>query len=232
MVVLAGILAAAVILLFRPPGGAAGRFRRAVGSTGPGRAAGIRAMPGDGSVGRSARHSASALSWRKIHRAGQGRGQLSLTLVVQQLAALLKGGRTPARLWDELWLVHHGRPEAGPLPVEDIAGRLGPARGSGAGRNGPGLSPGSLTMLGAVRAAAFRGLPVSEAIRKSAAGGISAQLPAGSSGSGWSWPRALTLPKPAAVRWLMSSRGLRPSWRWKTTPTPQGRQHWPGQRPQ
>ena len=166
--VLAVILAAAVILLFRPPGGAVGRFRRAVGSVGLRRADCVRAVPGAASAGRSARQCSLGDSLRKVHRAGQEKGQLSLTLVVQQLAALLKGGRTPARLWDELWLVHHGRPEAGPLRPEDVAEQPNPAQSPRAGRTGPSLSPGSLMMLGAVRAAAFRGLPVSEAIRRAA----------------------------------------------------------------
>lgn len=188
--VLAGILAAAVILLFRPPGGAAGRFRRAAGSTGRGRTAGPDAQHGDGSIDRSAPGFSFGPSLRKVRRAGQDQGQLSLTLVVQQLAALLKGGRTPARLWDELWLVHHGRPEEsgrGPSgiarkpnpaskgPAAPAKARIAPAeapaasaKARAAGRNVPGLSPGSLAMLGAVRAAASRGLPVSEAIRRAA----------------------------------------------------------------
>jgi tight adherence protein B len=66
-----------------------------------------------------------------------------MTLVVQQLAALLKGGRAPARLWDELWAVY------------------------GAGQHGPGgLSAGSIAVLGSARAAAAGGTPVSEAIRR------------------------------------------------------------------
>lgn len=160
---LAGILAAAAILLFKPPGGAGGRFRRAVGGTEPGHVGGVRASPGGASLGRSG----IGLPWRKVP-AGKEQGQLSLTLLVQQLAALLKGGRTPARLWDELWLVHHGRPEPGSRRPEDLAGQPNAAKASGTGRNGPSLSAGSLTMLAAVRAAAIRGLPVSEAIRKSA----------------------------------------------------------------
>jgi tight adherence protein B len=164
---LAGILMVAVILLLRPPGGPAGRFRRAAGPAGQGWAAIGGAAPGDAGVRRSApRFSPNA--WRKRRRAGKGQGQLSLTLVVQQLAALLKGGRTPSRLWDELWLVHHGRPEADSRRPEGLAGQPNPTKMSGAGRNGPRLSAGSLTMLGAVRAAAFRGLPVSEAIRRAA----------------------------------------------------------------
>jgi tight adherence protein B len=167
MVVLAGILAAAMILLFRPPGGAAGRFRRAVGSGRWGHTGGVSAT-GDPSVRRTAWHVRLVAMWHRRRGAGQGGAELSLTLVVQQLAALLKGGRTPARLWDELWLVHYGRPEAGPRRAEDFAGRMHPPERPGPGRNGPSLSAGSLTVLGAVRAAAFRGLPVSETIRKSA----------------------------------------------------------------
>ncbi|MET3720681.1 MULTISPECIES: hypothetical protein [unclassified Arthrobacter] len=165
---LAGILAAVVLLLLRPPGGAAGRFRRAVGSTGPGRSGGPSALHGDAGPGRSGPRFTLGAPWRKVRRAGQQGGQLSLTLVVQQLAALLKGGRTPAWLWDELWLVHQGRSEAGSRQPEESAGPADPSKASKPGRNGPSLSPGSLLMLGAVRAAAFRGLPVSEAIRKSA----------------------------------------------------------------
>jgi tight adherence protein B len=113
-----------------------------------------------------------------MYRSGNDTSQLSLTLVVQQLAALLKGGRSPARLWDELWLVHGGRlepgsgtEEAGQRTSLERAGTversIAPAAGA-SGRGRPSLSGGSLTMLGAVRAAAFRGAPVSEAIRKSA----------------------------------------------------------------
>ena len=36
-----------------------------------------------------------------------------MTVVVQQLAALLKGGRIPARLWDELWVLYGGEAAAG-----------------------------------------------------------------------------------------------------------------------
>jgi tight adherence protein B len=75
---------------------------------------------------------------------------MALTLVVQQLAALLKGGRTPARLWDELWFVYGAA-----------------AAGASGQRQASGLSDGSLTMLAAARAAAGSGVPVSEAIRRS-----------------------------------------------------------------
>lgn len=110
-----------------------------------------------------------------MHRPGKDTSHLSLTLVVQQLAALLKGGRTPTRLWDELWLVHGGRlepvsatAEASALISLDRAGRVDPSTALAEGHSGPSLSAGSLMMLGAVRAAASRGAPVSEAIRKTA----------------------------------------------------------------
>lgn len=160
------VLGLAVVLLFSPPGGATGRFRRAVGTAGPGPARRVLRRAGGTITGGS---------WRRVLRAGPERNDLSLTLVVQQLAALLKGGRTPARLWDELWLVHGGSPEpssaktdGGSRVSQDLAGRAGPLPGSAVGRRVPSLSAGSLVLLGAVRAAAFRGAPVSEAIRKAA----------------------------------------------------------------
>ena len=75
-----------------------------------------------------------------------------MNVLVQQLAALLKGGRSPARLWDELWLLHVAGPAAAgfgePLQV---------------------LAPGSVRMLAAARAAAMRGSPVGAAIRSAVA---------------------------------------------------------------
>lgn len=177
-VLLAALLVLAAVLLFRPPGGATGRFRRAVGSPEPGRSAMARfrrgssgmgsGTPGGVSLGRVSRRAGS------LRRSGPEHAGLSLTLFVQQLAALLKGGRTPARLWDELWLVHGGRPESvsgAPKPAallrESGGGPVKSSGRSGTGRSGASLSPGSLVMLGAVRAAAFRGSPVSAAIRSS-----------------------------------------------------------------
>ncbi|BCW68280.1 hypothetical protein NicSoilB4_30430 [Arthrobacter sp. NicSoilB4] len=77
-------------------------------------------------------------------------------MLVQQLAALLKGGRTPARLWDELWLLHVAGP-ATALSGEPMPGRS------------PVLAPGSVRMLAAARAAATRGSPVGAAIRSAGA---------------------------------------------------------------
>lgn len=78
-----------------------------------------------------------------------------MTLVVQQLAALLKGGRAPGRLWDELWALY------GPGSGQPQPGREGGGPGSG-------LSAASVAVLAAARAAAATGSPVSEAIRRSA----------------------------------------------------------------
>jgi tight adherence protein B len=176
-VVLALALALAVLLFLRPPRGAAGRFRRAVGRRAVGRrgmggsagsrpvdgmARGGSAGGGDGlhgmaRVGGGAFRSAFRGAWPG-HGARKSPPRIPLTLVVQQLAALLKGGRTPARLWEELWLVYSGRPgDASHVPGAP-----------GTGRPGPALSPGSIAMLAAARAAAFRGSPVSDAIRISA----------------------------------------------------------------
>lgn len=75
---------------------------------------------------------------------------MPLTVVVQQLAALLKGGRAPSRLWDELWLVY--------------AGSGVPARQDGT-LQGQTLDAASTAILAAARGAALRGAPVAEAIR-------------------------------------------------------------------
>ncbi|MCU1547072.1 MAG: hypothetical protein JWO29_23 [Arthrobacter sp.] len=77
---------------------------------------------------------------------------VTMTAVVQQLAALLRGGRRPARLWDELWLLYAGEASQGRL--SDDGGGPGPA-----------LAPDSVALLAAARAAALRGSSVAEAIR-------------------------------------------------------------------
>jgi tight adherence protein B len=96
-----------------------------------------------------------------------------MTAVVQQLAALLKGGRIPARLWDELWVLY-----GGDAARDWSAGHL---MGRGAGRDrtraGPGavLGPESLRILAAARAAALRGSSVAAAIRHEVSGGSAGQ---------------------------------------------------------
>lgn len=107
-----------------------------------------------------------------------------MTLVVQQLAALLKGGRTPARLWDELWFVYGTATGPGaaaltassldsgarPLSTSDRVSPSNLAHGETGGPGAGGLSGGSAAVLAAVRAAASTGTPVSEAIRRSLPG--------------------------------------------------------------
>jgi tight adherence protein B len=139
--VLVATLMLAALLVLRPPQGPATRFRRATGSVAP---------------------SVAGTLWVRLARRvrpGAGRpatlgSAVPMTLVVQQLAALLKGGRTPGRLWDELWFVYG-------------AGNQTPSSGPHAGLQGIGLTRGSTAMLAAARAAAGTGAPVSEAIRRS-----------------------------------------------------------------
>ena len=137
--VLVCVLALAACLAFSRAGAPRHRIRVAL--------AGTRSVAATGRVPRWRRRSAPAVS---------------TTLLVQQLAALLKGGRTPVRLWDELWLLHVAGPaqavSAAAVSGESTTGRI------------PVLSPGSVLMLAAARGAALRGSPVGAAIRSAGAG--------------------------------------------------------------
>lgn len=82
---------------------------------------------------------------------------LSLGVLVQQLAALLRGGRGAFRLWEELWIVHGSR------HIPD--GATGPATEKGS----TGLSKESLQVLAAARAASTVGNSPALAIRATAA---------------------------------------------------------------
>ena len=133
------VLAVAVFLAFSRAGAPPHRIRVALAG-----ARGVAAaspQTGPGPVPRRRRRSAHAVS---------------MNLLVQQLAALLKGGRTPARLWDELWLLHVAGPAAA-LVGEPVPGRR------------PVLAPESVRMLAAARSAAMRGSPVGAAIRSAGA---------------------------------------------------------------
>jgi tight adherence protein B len=77
----------------------------------------------------------------------------TLTLVVQQLAALLRGGRAPGRLWDELWTVYSVPGQNGQRLKEPVQSRAV-------------LSESSAAVLASARAAAATGAPVAEAIRR------------------------------------------------------------------
>lgn len=88
---------------------------------------------------------------------------LPLTVLVQQLSALLRGGRSTSRLWEELWMVHGARDR-----------RLGSShpevlKAQGNDTRLPKLSSGSLQVLAAARAASTIGTSVAEAIRTSSA---------------------------------------------------------------
>lgn len=133
--VLVGVLVLAAVLALSPAGAPPHRIREAL--AGP-----CAAAPGGSQAGRG-----PGPRWRR-----RSAPAVSMNLLVQQLAALLKGGRTPARLWDELWILHVAGPAAA-LAGEPMSGRT------------PVLAPGSVRMLAAARAAALRGSPVGAAIR-------------------------------------------------------------------
>ncbi len=155
--ILLGVLAIASWLALAPPDSPARRRRTVL----PGTAVGASQAPAGPFPGR-------ALLGRILP--GPARGEAAyvpMTVVVQQLAALLKGGRAPARLWDELWLLYAGGTS------QD--GRWGQGRG-------PGLAPASVAMLAAARAAALRGSPVAAAIRGTASGAFLAGSAGGTVG--------------------------------------------------
>jgi tight adherence protein B len=78
---------------------------------------------------------------------------LPLAVLVQQLAALLRGGRSTARLWEEAWMVHGGKTASG---------------------GGVRLSDGSIAVLAAARSASLLGASAAGAIR-AASGALSAR---------------------------------------------------------
>ena len=145
--VLIGAMAVALWLILRPPRGLHRRVRKAFAGSSAGSGtsrsrrgttrwanAGPPEDPGSLPNGwparrygrRTGREAGDGQGFFPAGRGGfsLGRGRrndaaVSLTVVVQQLAALLKGGRAPARLWDELCLVY-GDPMP---PREPAAGR-------------------------------------------------------------------------------------------------------------
>lgn len=173
ILLLAAVLVMAAVLLLKPPHGAPARLRRAAGHS--------RAVPFPGA--------GLTRPWIGLKRRGSaGMGSMptaaALTLVVQQLAALLKGGRTPGRLWDELWVLYGaegggypGHSPANPFRLHparspdgnSVASRSAASRSAASrpeGRPGAGLSAGSVAVIASARAAAAGGTPVSEAIRR------------------------------------------------------------------
>ncbi|WP_345034774.1 hypothetical protein [Arthrobacter methylotrophus] len=130
------VLAAAAWVIFQPPRRLGNRVVHALTPTPP--AAPARVMP-----------------WRRVRV-----DALPLTVLVQQLAALLRGGRSPSRLWEELWLVHGDRDKD-----SDSGGPN--ARGKSSAR--PRVSAESVQLLAAARAASTIGESVAEAIRTASA---------------------------------------------------------------
>jgi tight adherence protein B len=132
-----GALLLAAWLIVRPARGPVRRARIALGLSA---LAGVR-------VRRNGQPATTDRGGFGLARRRRREAFVSLTVVVQQLAALLKGGRSPSRLWDELWQLY----------VEQGSADDDPRR--------PRLSPGSAAVLSAARGAALRGAPVAEAIR-------------------------------------------------------------------
>ncbi|MEN3343630.1 MAG: tight adherence protein [Arthrobacter sp.] len=134
------LLALASWLAFPPQGASCRRAGTALASTG------ARISPRPGRAPADRRVLGRILGGRTLRAP-----PVPMTVVVQQLAALLRGGRRPARLWDELWLLYGRNAAQGRL--EDGAGPK------------PALAPESVALLAAARAAALRGASVAEAIR-------------------------------------------------------------------
>ena len=151
------VLVLAVWLAFPTPRAAGHRTRRAL------HAAGTRAPAAYGSPGsRPGRAVGGMTRWRGGGSADAG--AVPMTVLVQQLAALLKGGRIPARLWDELWALYGGDAARDGPAAQAAVHSAGQPRGA----NGAGtvLGPESRRILAAARAAARRGSSVAAAIRR------------------------------------------------------------------
>lgn len=97
------------------------------------------------------------------------RGQqqaLPLMVLVQQLAALLRGGRSSSKLWDELWTVHGPETRTASGGSQDRPADA--ATGTSAARAASArLSPPSLEVLAAAKAASELGASTADAIRLS-----------------------------------------------------------------
>lgn len=147
---------------------------------GPGRR--LARLTGDGGKKAPGRRAGAVFAVAGARLAGKRRdSELPLTVLVQQLAALLRGGRSASKLWDEAWAVHGSstgpRSPQGPRPSRSgVSATDGPAIGGPAqGRPGQGaqdqggqhLSDGSVAVLAAARSAAALGMPAATAIRSS-----------------------------------------------------------------
>lgn len=128
-----------------------------------GSARAVSGLPGTAAAGVSPRRSVRFWNRNRIEESRH------MTLVVQQLAALLKGGRAPSRLWEELATLYPAEssgPAAGMSPRAGRPSGGGQARRVGADRRQADFSGSSFQLvLAAARAASLRGAPVSDAIR-------------------------------------------------------------------
>lgn len=150
---LAGFLLLALWLVFAPPGGPDRRLRQTMAGRAPGPArawSSVRRWPRDAVLRRGRRNPPV---------------EVPMTVLVLQLAALVRGGRAPARLWEELWLLYgnQGQPAAGRPGSGQFPAGHGPAEVLGGASRG---------ILAAARAAAATGSPVAAAIRSAAAGTV------------------------------------------------------------
>lgn len=110
-------------------------------------------LPGPGRrMGRVMARDRPSTAWRLRRRKTEA--ELPLAVLVQQLAALLRGGRSASRLWDEVWTVH---------------GRSADSRVGGTRDAGQGLSGGSVAVLSAARSASMLGVSAATAIRTASA---------------------------------------------------------------
>nr|WP_202615804.1 hypothetical protein [Arthrobacter sp. H-02-3] len=176
------VLLLALRLAFPSPRVAGRRTRNALHGAGP-RSFLPREQPSSTrspgrSTGLRSRGRRAVPGLRRVLAGGSaGVGAVPMTVVVQQLAALLKGGRTPARLWDELWVLYGAEAAEQGAAVNRTVDASVRASVRGAGRDGaqvtsgPVLDPESLRVLAAARAAALGGSSVARAIRRRVSGG-------------------------------------------------------------
>jgi len=145
-------LALAAWLQLKPPQAGSRRMRARLAKPSPLSGTGVRkehATPGAGKR-----------PWRRLWRAKVE--PLSLVVLVQQLAALLRGGRGQSQLWEELWLVHSSGLVHSSRPGLDAKSRI-------AHQPAPGISVESVRVLASARAASSIGNSPAEAIRNTSA---------------------------------------------------------------
>ena len=139
-------LALAALLQLKPPQAGSRRMRARLAKPSSLSGTGVRKEHATPGVGKR--------PWRMWRAKVE---PLSLVVLVQQLAALLRGGRGQSQLWEELWLVHGSGPGLEALPRTT------------AHLPTPGISVESVRVLASARAASTIGNSPAEAIRNSSA---------------------------------------------------------------